>query len=106
MSDCLPLLALTIVLAQRHHASTWLSAIALLVSILIPYIKARDEALGCQVGDGLMSRAMRLILLVIGLISGPIALSVCLTLIVIGGGVTIYTRGRSCIKQLQSQPSH
>lgn len=105
VADSLPLMILTIITAEQHQPLVWLCAVACLVSSLIPYIKARGESLDCRVELGLMPRAARFILLVVGLLGGPLTLAVCLSAIAVGGTWTVYQRMRGCLAQLQLRSS-
>lgn len=78
---------------------------AVMVSMLIPYIKARAESLGCQLDDGIMSRAVRFILLNVGLVASvisPIALQICLGLIFAGGIIAVIQRTLATVDQLSA----
>lgn len=99
LSDAVPFIALML---SPHSPPpvVWLSVGALLVGILIPYIKARAESLGCKLHGALLPRAPRFILLLTGVFAGPLVLLVCLALIAVLGTVTIGQRLRQAFTQL------
>lgn len=74
------LLAGVLVLADRDGA-WWAALAALMVTNLVPYARAKAEALGVRVASGPGERAERVVLLVAGLILGYSALTVSLWVI-------------------------
>lgn len=101
ISDAVPFIALMLA-PGSPPAIICLSVAALLVSILIPYIKARAESLGCKLHGAILPRAARFILLLIGIATGPIGLTFCLTLIAALGLVTVLQRMAQAYHQLDT----
>lgn len=56
----------------RHHWILWVLALAFLGSTMVSYTKARAEGLGFQCQLGIMQRAERLVLLILGTLFGLI----------------------------------
>ncbi|HRD01700.1 MAG TPA: CDP-alcohol phosphatidyltransferase family protein [Candidatus Saccharicenans sp.] len=56
----------------RHHWVLWVIALAFLGSTMVSYTKARAEGLGIQCQMGIMQRAERLVLLILGTLIGLI----------------------------------
>lgn len=56
----------------RHHWILWVLALAFLGSTMVSYTKARAEGLGFQCQLGIMQRAERLVLLILGTLLGLI----------------------------------
>ncbi|HNS04587.1 MAG TPA: CDP-alcohol phosphatidyltransferase family protein [Candidatus Saccharicenans sp.] len=56
----------------RHHWILWVLALAFLGSTMVSYTKARAEGLGLQCQLGIMQRAERLVLLILGTLIGLI----------------------------------
>jgi len=57
----------------RHHWILWVLALAFLGSTMVSYTKARAEGLGLQCQLGIMQRAERLVLLILGTLIGLIS---------------------------------
>jgi CDP-diacylglycerol--glycerol-3-phosphate 3-phosphatidyltransferase len=76
-----------------------LSAVALISSQLVSYIRARAEALGLECAVGIFTRPERVIVLAVGLLIGQIAIA--LGIVVIFSLVTIGQRTLHVWKQLK-----
>ncbi|MBP6909311.1 MAG: CDP-alcohol phosphatidyltransferase family protein [Candidatus Saccharicenans sp.] len=66
----------------RHHWILWVLALAFLGSTMVSYTKARAEGLGFQCQLGIMQRAERLVLLILGTLLGLIINNFDLVMIV------------------------
>lgn len=99
VSDALPFVALMLSPSSRPIL-VWSSVAALLVNILIPYIKAKAESLGCTLHGALLPRAPRFILLLVGVAFGPPVLTAAVGLIAVFGAFTVYQRTTQAFRQL------
>ncbi len=95
LSDCAPLAGLIAFFAwQGQPVGASAAGSALMVSILIPYAKARIEAIGYSADIGVLSRAPRQALFLFGLVLGPTATVWALGLITVFGTITVIQRLR------------
>ncbi len=91
--------------AWNHFWFTAVAAgVATLVAVLVPYIRAKAEALQARGDDGLLTRAPRTVLLIAGLAAGPVATSFVLTMIAVLGTITVIQRYQAVRRQLLSPP--
>ncbi|MCX7974957.1 MAG: CDP-alcohol phosphatidyltransferase family protein [Candidatus Aminicenantes bacterium] len=82
----------------RHHWSLWLIFFTILGSFMVSYARARAEGLGMRSHIGLMQRAERMILLIVGAIAGvifdklTISMVVVLLMITVASHITAWQR--------------
>ncbi|WP_432557529.1 phosphatidylinositol phosphate synthase [Granulicoccus sp. GXG6511] len=91
--------------------SAWavLAVVALVLAQATSYVKARAEAINCQADVGLVTRADRIALALLGALLGglgvPYALEVAVVLLVLGGAITVVQRLVAVRRQLRSPAS-
>lgn len=81
---------------ERHPAWAVLAVVALVAAQLTSYVKARAEAAGLSADVGLVTRADRVVIALVGaLLAGvgvPLALELAITLLAVGGAATVVQR--------------
>lgn len=103
ISDCAPLAGLVAFFAkQGQPVGACLAGTALMVSILIPYTKARIEAIGYSVDVGILSRAPRQVLFLLGVVFGATTTVWALMAITAFGTITVVQRLRLAYAKLSS----
>ncbi|MGB8952872.1 MAG: CDP-alcohol phosphatidyltransferase family protein [Candidatus Aminicenantales bacterium] len=86
----------------------WLSILAFFGSLMVSYTRARAEGLGFECQIGIMQRAERLVLLILGSLVGsvfnifPISMGIVLSLIVLFSNMTAFQR-ILCVKKAEKQ---
>lgn len=89
-----------------HHGPGWavVAVTALTAAQTTSYAKARAEAVGCRADRGLITRADRLAIALLGaLLAGlgvPFALEIAVTVLAVGGSVTVAQRLLGVRRQL------
>lgn len=105
VSDIAPLLAIfSFAVTQRKSTLASLCAIAIVVSVLIPYIRAKAESLKLRASNGWFPRAPRFIVLLLGVLGGPIILTWAVGTISLFGVITVAQRMRFVATQLDALP--
>lgn len=96
VADSSLLIGLAIYLHREDDRALSLTLLALVISFLIPYIRAKAEALGIDCSVGIAERTERLILILVGMglegLGVPYVLSLSLWILVCLGLVTCYQR--------------
>jgi len=88
---------------QGHRVTAAFAMAALLVSLLVSYVRAQAEALGLSLTEGFVQRLERYVALMIGL-TLPRALLWILVLLTALGGLTVIQRLWSAWRQLPTTP--
>ncbi len=93
---------------EGHPVWAVLAVAALVLAQLTSYLRARAEAAGAQAELGVVTRADRIALCVLGaLLAGlgvPVALEVSMVLLVLGGAVTVVQRFTEVHRQIGTGP--
>ena len=82
----------------RNHWALWIAIAAMLGSTLVSYTRARAEGLGVECRVGIMQRAERIVLLVLGTVLGSLfnvfdlAMIIVLTMIAVISHITAIQR--------------
>jgi CDP-diacylglycerol--glycerol-3-phosphate 3-phosphatidyltransferase len=89
---------------QGHGTTAAFSLAALLIALLVSYVRAQAEALGLTLTEGFVQRLERYVALMIGL-TLPRALLWVLVLLTVLGGLTAIQRVWSAWRQLPTSPA-
>lgn len=81
------------------------SGVALIASVVIPYVKALAESHDIPLEGGIMTRAPRTILFLVGVALGPTYMVYPMSFIAIGGTLTAFQRTFAVISALRSKES-
>ncbi|RDD60526.1 CDP-alcohol phosphatidyltransferase family protein [Ferruginivarius sediminum] len=94
--------ALAAVFASNSQpVETALTMLALLASVLVSYARARAEALGAACAVGLATRGERVVLLVLGLVTGLVVEALALILVL--SAITVVQRIRHTARELAAR---
>lgn len=88
LADALPLVGLMVYFASEPLAAA-VPALALVAGFIVPYVRARAEALGVVLPPLFMRRAERMVLLVLSLLLGTLPLSGSLPAMMMLAGVLV-----------------
>jgi CDP-diacylglycerol--glycerol-3-phosphate 3-phosphatidyltransferase len=102
---CPPLGFLWYAVSHRSQTVGVIVVLSIIVAVLIPYSRAKAEALGCRADNGWLPRGPRLGLTITGCLGGVTWFIAAATIITVLGLVTISQRLTAVYQQLASRPS-
>lgn len=88
---------------RNQHVLAILALVALSLGLLISYERAKAESLGFSAKGGLMERAERTVVLLVGLVV-PVALSAALVVLALGSALTVLQRFVKVWQQASRRP--
>lgn len=104
VSDAALLGGLVVLFMDRNdHALAVLALVALCLGFLVSYQRAKAESLGFAAKGGLMERAERMVVLVVGLLV-PVVLPYVIAILVLGSAVTVGQRFVKVWRQANRRP--